>query len=148
MTIEELRHVLSSRTRFYVQARPGNSQVLGGQGTVKALRPDSHTVIFDEAGWWKFGDCSNVAFHNIYLWSLQSESPTFGLSRLRYGRQSAVHLVNFIEVARNEWESGSPYACGPDLYSARVRYSDRGLKLSWTIQGPNKNQQLDYTYLE
>jgi len=37
MTIEHLRHVLSSRTRFDVQARPGESQLLRGHGTVRVL---------------------------------------------------------------------------------------------------------------
>jgi len=148
MTIEHLRHVLSSRTRFDVQARTGDSQLLRGHGTVRALRPNSGTVIFDEAGLWTFEDCSNIAFHNIYSWSLQSESPTLSLSHLRYGRNAPVHLVDFIEAAGNEWESASPYACGADIYRARINYSDCVLKLSWRIHGPDKRQQLDYTYVE
>jgi len=67
---------------------------------------------------------------------------------LRYGQNAAVHLVDFIEAAGNEWESASPYACGADIYRARINYSDRVLKLSWRIHGPNKKQRLDYTYLE
>jgi len=148
MTIEHLRHVLSSRTRFDVQARTGDSQLLRGHGTVRALRPNSGTVIFDEAGLWTFDDCSNIAFHNIYSWSLQSESPTLSLSHLRYGRNAAVHLVDFIEAPGNEWESASPYACGADIYTARINYSGCVLKLSWRIHGPDKRQQLDYTYVE
>src|SRR5882672_8872178 len=148
MTIEDLRHLLSSRTRFDVQARPGDSQLLHCRGTVRTLRPDSGTVIFDEAGLWTFEDYSNIAFHNIYSWSLQSESSTLSLSHLRYGRNAPVHLVDFIEAAGNEWESASPYACGADIYRARINYSDCGLKLSWRIHGPNKKPLRDYPYLE
>src|SRR5258705_4108840 len=148
MTIEHLRLVLSSRTRFDVQAQPSDSQLLRGHGNVRAQRRDSGTVICDEAGLWTLEDYSNIAFHNIYSWSLQSESSTLSLSHLRYGRNAAVYLVDFIEADGNEWESASPYACGADIYRARITYSDCGLKLSWTIQGPNKKQRLDYTYPE
>src|SRR5258708_36182501 len=96
MTIEDLRHALSARTRFYVQARPGDSQLLRGHGTVRALRPDSGNVIFDEAGLWTFEDCSNIAFHNIYSWSLQgresdSQSLAFALRPERRRAFSGLH---------------------------------------------------------
>ncbi len=146
MTFEEFIRIWSSRSLFSVRAASGDSRVFRGQGTVKTSQPDCRTVIFEEQGVWRSPDDSNRVFRNVYLWSFRRENLNFDLAHLRYGRDRPVHLVDFIAIAEDAWHSVSPHVCGADLYNAGMKYSGSELKLSWTIEGPSKNQQIDYAY--
>jgi hypothetical protein len=146
MTIEEFIRIWSSRTLFTIRVVSGDSKIFRGDGTVKTSKPDCRTVISEERGVWRSLDDSNRTFRNVYLWSFQGENLNFDLAHLRYGRDRPVHLVDFIAIAEDAWQSVSPHVCGADLYNARMNYSGSELKLSWSIRGPTKSQQVDYTY--
>ena len=146
MTIEDLITVLSSRSLFSIRALSGDSKLFRGHGIVKVSKPDRRTVIFDEHGVWTSPARLEVAFRNVYRWSLHCEARTCGLDHLRHGWNRSVHLVDFVAVAPDAWQCTAPHSCGSDIYSARMHNSDRGLELSWRIQGPSKDQEIECLY--
>lgn len=146
MTIDRLSSVLSSRTLFSIRARSGDSKLFQGHGIVRVSKPDRRTVIFEEHGVWTAPDHLELAFRNVYRWSFHDETRTCSLAHLRHGWNQPVHLVDFIAVGADAWQCTCPHSCGVDLYNARMRHLGRALLLSWRIQGPTKDQEIEYIY--
>jgi hypothetical protein len=147
MTIENLIRVLSSRSHFSISALSGDSNPLRGHGVVEVSQLDGRIIIFEEQGVWTSPDHLNAAFRNVYCWSFHNEARTVGLAHFRHGWNRPVDLIDFIAIAPDAWQHTIPHSCGADLYSAQMHYSGCELRLFWKIQGPRKDQEIEYVYV-
>ncbi|UBO74104.1 DUF6314 family protein [Aeromonas rivuli] len=97
--------------------------------------------LFDEQGRYQTPHGKLLTMTNRFWW--QRTPAGISLSHLRY--QSPVLLFELRPVA-GRWQTHEPHLCGQDHYSAELVEEAAGFRLSWQIQGPRKNERLDYRY--
>ena len=116
-----------------------------GEGEVVVSSTDQQ-IIWAEKGKWVPPNGTSIPFTNSYYW-LKLEDASLEVGHLRLGPENPVKLVELVPTEDpNEWISVSPHLCGEDLYAAEVKLLAEKLLLYWDIQGPNKKQELRYTY--
>ena len=117
------------------------------EGNVEVSRTGSRVITFHEAGLWTSIANQTVDFRNTYQWSLSDLEDTIRLTHLRYGIDNPIHLVDFVPIDADIMQSFQPHNCGADRYSACLSAAGDRILLSWTIQGPSKNDSLHCIYL-
>jgi len=116
-------------------------------GNIEVSRTGRRVITFHEAGVWTSIVNQTVDFRNIYQWSLSDLEDTIRLTHLRYGIDNPIHLVDFVPMGADIMQSFQPHNCGADRYSASLAAAGDRILLSWTIQGPSKNDMLLSLYL-
>lgn len=119
-----------------------------GEGLVDIQRPSPDVVIFQEAGHWQPERRQPVAFSNVYRWSLQAAEPGIRLEHLRRGPLQPVYLLDLLAQSSQDWHCAGPHRCGDDSYELRVQVpgEGHGIRMSWQIHGPKKNEEIEYFY--
>lgn len=115
-----------------------------GVGSVATESPSAEVVIFRESGTWQPARGSELRFSNVYRWSLAGPRAV-RLEHLRFGPGQPVHLFKLVPDSEAVWASVSPHQCGEDCYSARLQLQMRIITLRWSIVGPRKREDIEYT---
>lgn len=115
-----------------------------GEGTVRIEKIDERTLLMHEEGTRKTKGFPNIHFTNLSKWTLRDHS--IALEHLRFGANQPVFLVEFTLETPLKLVSKSPHVCGQDVYKATLVWKTPSLILHWSIQGPYKNEQIQYTY--
>ena len=68
------------------------------------------------------------------------------LEHLRFGEDHPVYLFDLGPAGEREWRSVSPHLCGEDCYAAVLTVRDDGIVLRWSVDGPRKQEAIEYTY--
>ncbi len=86
-----------------------------------------------------------VAFRNVFRWT--PYPGRIALSHERRGSEAAVWLFDLIAgETPDTLVSAAAHLCGEDRYQARLVLGEDGFELSWTIDGPRKQERLVYRY--
>ncbi|HXG43692.1 MAG TPA: DUF6314 family protein [Gemmatimonadales bacterium] len=111
-----------------------------GSGAI-AVEHDGTAVRWHERGRWETGPLAGTAFCNRTRWTMAVENGALELAHERRG--SPVFLVALREERVGLLRSAAPHVCGEDRYTARLRWSPRGLALIWEVAG----KRLSYTLI-
>lgn len=68
------------------------------------------------------------------------------LEHLRYGADNPVFLFDLAHHSGCEWREAAPHHCADDRYSAVLTLDDHRIILAWTINGPRKDESIEYVY--
>lgn len=129
------------RVRFTALSRPELDGI--GEGEVRVEK--THTsLIFHEEGKWQGRD---VAFRNVFRWTISAKEGLLGLEHLRFGPERPVFLFHLQPSGPRLLESVHSHLCGEDAYFGQLHLQRDHLRLHWRILGPRKNQHVDFTYL-
>lgn len=115
-----------------------------GNGSVTVETPAPMVLLFRESGIWRPAGGRDLRFHNVYRWSYQDEA--LRLEHLRFGEEHPVYLFDLAPDSDGSWVSVTPHLCREDTYTARLRREGDRLFLAWTVLGPEKNEEIQYTY--
>ena len=112
-----------------------------GVGEVVVSQPSEHVLLFTEKGHWEGRE---ISFHNVYRWTL--DRGELLLEHLRQGEGRPVLLLRFTQKDEHTFTSLQPHVCGKDTYVGQLHLDAKGIHLSWSIQGPKKDQEIDIIY--
>ena len=137
-----------TQLRFEAHSRAGSKTGWNGHGTgvVRVETVDYATILFHESGSWRQEFGQEIAFRNVFRWSVDDECDVIRLEHLRFGPDRPVHLLDLAAVGEGVLEAVEPHVCGPDNYSGRIECGPESVKLNWTVIGPKKNESIAYTY--
>lgn len=85
-----------------------------------------------------------MAFSNVYRFEVIEDRVE--LYHERRGQDDAVFLFPLIVVGEKRLMSLSPHLCVRDLYSGELIMKDNGFDLTWTVEGPRKQEHIHYCY--
>lgn len=123
-----------------------SSNARKGKATVLITMPSKNRVIFQEKGAWLFNGKVHTQFRNTFLWTLDPETSLITLEHLRYGLSQPVFLFHLTPVNSSQLESVDAHLCGDDVYLGNINWNTDKLLFHWRIIGPQKNEELLYTY--
>lgn len=115
-----------------------------GRGTVVVRRAGEGTLLFTESGVWRPEGGRDTRFGNVFRWTTVGER--LRLEHLRFGEGHPVYLFDLAPSGGREWRSVSPHLCGEDCYAATALVLDDSIILRWSINGPRKQEEIEYTY--
>lgn len=146
--IIRLAERLTSIRRLAFASRPGPDSRSGWAGRARGevrVEAQDKTIRFFESGTFLLeGRATPVPFSNCYRWELGETR--IALYHERRGADQAVWLFDLIAADSASLVSAEAHLCGEDRYRARLGLVDEGFDLSWTIQGPRKDESLSYRY--
>jgi hypothetical protein len=117
-----------------------------GVGTVEVCEDRDGVMTFQEQGKWRPTGCErDFRFHNVYRWTRVGEF--LRLEHLRFGADNPVLLFDLTRAGDREWRSASPHLCRDDCYAAVLLLREDGIVLRWSIDGPRKQECIEYTYI-
>ncbi|MBA2116758.1 DUF6314 family protein [Bremerella alba] len=117
-----------------------------GRGQVVVETRDATTILFHELGQWQQNGGKQLAFSNVYRWTALHEVDGLRLEHLRFGSEQPVYLFDLRQNGEATWLSVEPHVCRQDLYAAVMTLTVDELQLRWTIEGPGKDECIDYVY--
>lgn len=117
-----------------------------GSGVVRIEFADSASILFHESGSWTQDSGPEIAFQNVFRWTINAESNFIRLEHLRFGPNRPVHLLDLALVGEGPLEAAEPHVCGPDNYDGRLQCGPESMQLHWTVTGPKKYESIAYTY--
>jgi hypothetical protein len=123
---------------------PGSGTDWSGtaRGRVEVMTTDDR-IVFVESGTYTTPSGQAVPMANRYLW--EHRGGCIALSHLRHG--APVFLFDLVPLgAEHRWSSRVAHVCADDHYRASLTENADALHLCWTIQGPKKNERIDYRY--
>lgn len=138
-TVTSLRFRSTSQTNNIGWSGEGRGQVV-----VEAINADA--ILFHEQGLWQQDGGKQLAFTNVFRWTVLSEANVLRLEHLRFGSERPVYLFDLRQADPTTWQSIEPHLCRDDCYSAEMKLSANELSLRWTIEGPEKNESIHYWY--
>lgn len=146
MTLDHLWHRLRRVRSLSFVARGGEETGWNGNGsgTVEVREAGDEEMTFHEQGTWRPEGGRNLRFHNVYRWTQASD--LLRLEHLRFGENHAVYLFDLAPVGDWEWRSVSPHLCREDCYAAVLLVRDGSIVLRWSIDGPRKQETIEYEY--
>jgi hypothetical protein len=117
-----------------------------GVGTVEVREAAADAVqVFHERGLWRpEGGERDIRFSNVFRWTVCGG--TIRLEHLRFGEDHPVYLFDLAPAGDREWRSVSPHLCREDCYAAVLLIRDGGIALRWSIDGPRKQESIEYHY--
>lgn len=134
------------KLRFEATSQSAGGWNGAGAGTVTLERPDDETLLFQERGTWQPEGGADLAFSNVFRWTIVRERGSLRLAHLRFGPERPVELFELWPTAKGAWESVAPHVCREDLYSALLTGAAEVLLLEWNVIGPTKSEQIRYSY--
>ncbi|BCM92947.1 hypothetical protein IAD21_04831 [Abditibacteriota bacterium] len=129
---------------FESQSRTGTGWNGVGTGTVEVTSPRDGVLIWREAGQWRQNGGREIRFTNTFRWTQSDDKIT--LEHLRFGEAQPVFLFQLAAIQPHEWRDVEPHLCRQDNYSAVLQIEEEGLKLSWTVFGPTRDETINYRY--
>lgn len=137
--LKQIRHL-----RYVAKAQIGWERK--GNGVVQVNAESSSSIIFSEKGVWEGLNNEEIAFSNIYRWSLRLEEGVISLEHLRHGWNHPVFLFHLQPAGKDSLKSVNPHVCLEDSYFGRIFFNERFVHLNWRVMGPKKNEEIDYYY--
>jgi hypothetical protein len=117
-----------------------------GRGEVVVTREESTILLFNEKGSWRGGDGGEVNFSNQFRWTLDREAGVIALEHLRRGPDNPTLIFHLAISGNRSLSSVDSHLCEGDSYFGQIHFDRDGLRLSWRVIGPKKNEELDYIY--
>lgn len=149
-TLLDLWEMLRKVSKLTFHAKSKSNQEKGwngkGQGEVIIEREGSNTMIFYEKGIWYGKLNSEISFKNIFRWTLDRYAGVISLEHLRRGPDHPVFLFHLAPTAKYSLSSVNSHLCEGDTYFGHIHFNSKGLRLSWRIIGPKKDEEIDYYY--
>jgi hypothetical protein len=105
-----------------------------------------HQLTFNEKGHWKGRTGPSVSFSNIFRWTLDRTAEVISLEHLRRGLDHPVFLFHLVPTSEYSLSSIHSHLCDDDSYFGQVDFDEQGLRLSWRVIGPKKNETIEYFY--
>jgi hypothetical protein len=133
-----------SLLEFTSHSRSNTGWTGRGTGTVTVEAPTVDSLIFHESGLWHSATSKPLAFRNVYRWTRTVEAVR--LEHLRFGEKHPVYLFDLSPTTDVEWASIAPHFCREDEYAARLEVNEPRILLTWRITGPEKNEEIAYSY--
>ena len=115
-----------------------------GSGTVLVEPAGKEVVAFTESGVWQPEGGRELRFSNVFRWSKAGGG--LRLEHLRFGQNHPVYLFDLAPAGDGDWRSVSPHLCSEDCYAATMRVHEDRLVLRWSIDGPRKQEEIEYVY--
>jgi hypothetical protein len=117
-----------------------------GKGVVQVETVEAEVILFHERGTWTSQEGREITFSNVFRWTADPDGRFIRLEHLRFGPNHPVYLFDLVAVADGILESCEPHVCREDLYAARMPFDDQTVRLTWTINGPNRAETISYVY--
>ena len=131
--------------RFTSKSHTGIGWGGAGSGIVEVTQPTPETLVFREFGLWKQDAGRELRFSNVFRWTLLEDR--MRLEHLRFGPDNPVFLFDMTLGSAGIWREISAHPCREDCYRASLRVEDGQVFVSWRVQGPDRNEIIDYVYL-
>ncbi|MFC0339003.1 hypothetical protein SAMN05421848_0527 [Kushneria avicenniae] len=123
----------------------GSSSDWAGSGTGEVRVSDDYpTLRFHETGRFTHANGRVLPFSNVYRFEIVEDRVE--LYHERRGPQGAVFLFPLVVTGEHRLKSLSPHLCVRDLYSGELVMTDNGFDLTWTVEGPRKQEHIHYCY--
>ncbi|HEY2811697.1 MAG TPA: DUF6314 family protein [Rhabdochlamydiaceae bacterium] len=117
-----------------------------GQGEVIIEKQSANTLIFQEKGVYQGKQGLEVSFSNVFRWTLDRSAGVISLEHLRRGPDHPVFLFHLAPSGKSSLSSIDSHLCEGDTYFGQIHFDNHGLRLSWRVIGPKKNETIDYYY--
>ncbi len=156
-TLTDLWNLLNRLNKFSFKVNTDNESVTGwqgeGQGLIKrrgslvnqTAEPEAGAIVETiERGDYHVSATRKVPMHNQYLWQFQGDH--IRLTHLRFGWDKPVFLFDIIENEQGQLVTRQSHQCAADNYDASFVLHPDSLAMQWRIQGPKKQEVLDYIY--
>jgi hypothetical protein len=119
-----------------------------GAGTVKVTVTGNSAITFTEQGAWTRDYGRQFDFRNIYRWRFDRNAAAIRLEHLRHDPDRPVFLLDLVPTDDIAFESASLHRCGPDIYTAAVKFGNDAVDLHWRVKGRKKDAEIRCTYAE
>jgi hypothetical protein len=118
-----------------------------GKGEVAISKEKNSALVFNEKGSWlnKRGD--EIAFSNVFRWTLDRCAGVISLEHLRRGMDRPVFIFHLAPTGKNMLSSVDSHLCEGDTYFGQIHFEPNNLRLNWRVIGPKKNEEMDYYYV-
>jgi len=149
-TVEQFWKLLTQVNRFSYRVECGPRSLTGWQGNAIGVVTSEVDV---SQRWIHFYEQCNFVmdetqqkfdFKNQYRWILLENSALIRLEHWRRG--SPVHLVDLAVADHHSLKETTCHLCGADRYRLEIQLLDNAFRAIWRINGPKKEEMLDYTY--
>lgn len=130
---------------FRSESRTGIGWSGSGSGRVKVLCPSPDVLVFEESGRWQQSGGKELQFSNVFRWTLLADH--IRLEHLRFGHDNPVFLFEMAPDEEGNWRDINPHPCRDDCYSATLRTEAEQLLVTWSVNGPKRDETIDYTYI-
>ena len=117
-----------------------------GKGEVLVSKPTDTTLVFHERGSWLLRQGPDISFSNTFRWTLDRSAGMISLEHLRLGPDQPVFLFHLTPTGNNLLASVDSHLCEEDVYLATVPWDRHSIRLNWRVIGPNKNEEMEYSY--
>lgn len=117
-----------------------------GQGEVSVVKEDGRTLIFQEKGLWRNKQGQDIAFSNVFRWTLDRYAGVISLEHLRRGAENPVFLFHLAPSSKHSLSSVDSHLCEGDAYFGQIHFDSHHLRLNWRVIGPKKNEEIEYYY--
>ena len=141
---ERLSHIRT--LHFSAQSAVSTGWDGEGSGEVEVKINDDKTLIFSESGTWTPRNAPPLLFRNVFRWTNDSHRKVIRLEHLRFGPDNPVYLFDLYQQDQHTWLTLSPHLCNQDVYKAEIHLTQDELLMHWTINGPEKQELLRYSY--
>ncbi len=129
--------------RFDAVSRSATGWTGTGIGQVIA-GVEAGSLVFQERGSWTPPTGRELVFTNTFRWS--KHGGLLRLEHLRHGTDNPVFLFDLAHRGAHEWREAEPHQCADDRYSASLTVNEGSIVLAWSIQGPRKDESIEYVY--
>ncbi len=117
-----------------------------GQGEVTKTKEGSNILTFTEKGTWQGKQGGELAFRNVFRWTLDRRAGVISLEHLRRGPDHPVFLFHLAPTSKHALSSVDSHLCEGDTYFGRIHFDRFSLRLNWRVIGPKKNEEINYYY--
>jgi len=140
-----LRQIQTCQFTSRSHSNPATHWTGAGAGVVSVESPTADTLIFRESGDWQPATVArSLRFRNTYRWT--RHDTTIQLEHLRFGDQNPVYLFDLAPAPDGTWTSLTAHLCRQDHYTAQLVLECHRLVLTWTVTGPEKQDEIKYIY--
>lgn len=117
-----------------------------GQGEVTKTKEGSNILTFTEKGTWQGKQGGELAFSNVFRWTLDRRAGVISLEHLRRGPDHPVFLFHLAPTSKHALSSVDSHLCEGDTYFGQIHFDRFSLRLNWRVIGPKKNEEINYYY--
>lgn len=115
-----------------------------GVGEVHVSKESETALLFQERGVWQGNQ--NIAFSNVFRWTLDRQTGLISLEHLRLGPSAPVFLFHLAPTDSHMMASVEAHLCEKDAYLAQAVWDSHSIRLHWRVIGPQKNEEMEYYY--
>lgn len=117
-----------------------------GSAQVEVKEEEKQKMIFIEKGSWRDNNGQEMAFSNIFQWTLDRNNCLISLEHLRHGVKHPVLLFHLTPSENGTLTSVDSHLFEGDTYFGQAFCDQHNLRLHWRVIGPSKNEEINYYY--